>query len=41
MGLFRVIETEEREDICAILEEMAHVARQKVLVDEIDECREW
>lgn len=36
-----VIETEEREDICAVLEEMAHVARQKVLVDEIDEWREW
>jgi len=36
-----VIETEEREDICAMLEEMAHVARQKVLVDEIDEWREW
>lgn len=36
-----VIETEEREDICAILEEMAHVARQKTLVDEIDEWRDW
>lgn len=36
-----VIETEEREDICAVLEEMAHVARQKVLVDEIDEWRGW
>ncbi|BCA59342.1 hypothetical protein [Sphingomonas sp. HMP6] len=36
-----VIETEEREDICAVLEEMAHVARQKVLVEEIDEWREW
>lgn len=36
-----VIETEEREDICAVLEEMAYVARQKVLVDEIDEWREW
>ena len=36
-----VIETEEREDICAVLEEMAHVARQKVLVDEIDEWRNW
>ncbi|MDC7810905.1 hypothetical protein [Sphingomonas koreensis] len=36
-----VIETEEREDICAVLEEMAHLARQKVLVDEIDEWREW
>lgn len=35
------IETEEREDICAVLEEMAHVARQKTLVDEIDEWREW
>lgn len=36
-----VIETEEREDICAVLEEMAHVARQQVLVGEIDEWREW
>lgn len=36
-----VIETEEREDICAILEEMAHVARQRTLVDEIDEWRDW
>ncbi len=36
-----VIETEEREDICAVLEEMAHVACQKALVDEIDEWREW
>jgi hypothetical protein len=36
-----VIETEEREDICSVLEEMAHVARQKVLVEEIDEWRTW
>jgi len=36
-----VIETEEREDICAVLEEMAYVARQKALVGEIDEWREW
>ena len=36
-----VIETEEREDICAVLEEIAHVARQKVLVEEIDEWRTW
>lgn len=36
-----VIETEEREDIFAVLEEMAHVARQKALVAEIDEWREW
>lgn len=36
-----VIETEEREDICAMLEEMAHAARQKALVAEIDEWREW
>ena len=36
-----VIETEEREDICALLEEMAHVARQTLLVDEIDQWREW
>jgi hypothetical protein len=36
-----VIETEEREDICAVLEEIAFVARQKSLVNEIDEWREW
>lgn len=36
-----VIETEEREDICAALEEMAYVARQKELVHEIDNWRSW
>lgn len=36
-----VIETEEREDICALLEEIAYVARQKSLVEEIDEWRNW
>jgi len=36
-----VIETEEREDICGVLEEMALVAKQKSLVDEIDNWREW
>jgi hypothetical protein len=36
-----VIETEEREDIFAVLEEMAHVARQKSLVEEIDAWRHW
>lgn len=36
-----VIETEEREDIWAVLEEMAHVARQKALIDEIDQWRTW
>ncbi len=36
-----VIETEEREDICAVLEEIAHVARQKGLVEEIDTWRDW
>jgi hypothetical protein len=36
-----VIETEEREDICAVLEEMAYVARQKSLVDEVDKWRDW
>lgn len=36
-----VIETEEREDICAVLEELAYVAKQKDLVEEIDEWREW
>jgi hypothetical protein len=36
-----VIETEEREDICAVLEEIAYVARQPALVEEIDMWREW
>jgi hypothetical protein len=36
-----VIETEEREDICEIIEEMAHVARQRSLVDEIELWRQW
>ncbi len=36
-----VIETEEREDICAVLEELAFVACQKSLVEEIDDWREW
>lgn len=36
-----VIETEEREDICAILEEMAFVAKQKSLVEEVDMWRDW
>jgi len=37
----RVIEPEEREDVYAVLEERTHVARQKVLVEEIGEWREW
>lgn len=36
-----VIETEEREEIYAVLEEMAYVARQKSLVEEIDAWRDW
>ena len=36
-----VIETEEREDICAALEEIAFVARQESLANEIDEWRTW
>lgn len=36
-----VIETEEREDICAALEELAFVAGQRSLVDEIDGWRKW
>ena len=36
-----VIETEEREDIFAVLEELAFVARQGTLVSEIDEWRDW
>jgi hypothetical protein len=36
-----VIETEEREDICTVLEELAFVARQRSLVDEIEGWRDW
>jgi hypothetical protein len=36
-----VIETEEREDICAVLAELAFVARQRSLVEEIDNWRDW
>lgn len=36
-----VIETEEREDICVMLEEMTFLARQESLIDEIDAWREW
>jgi len=35
------IETGEREDICAVLEEMAYVAGHPGLTAEIDEWREW
>lgn len=35
------IETDEREDICLALEEIAFVARQKTLWDEIDDWRTW
>lgn len=36
-----VIETEEREDICLFLEELAFVARQQSLVEEIETWRDW
>jgi hypothetical protein len=36
-----VIETEERDDICVVLEEMAFVTKQKSLLDEIDNWRQW
>lgn len=36
-----VIETEEREDICMALEEIAFAARQPTLAAEIDAWREW
>ena len=35
------IETEEREDICLTLEEIAFVARHKSLIDEVDTWRDW
>jgi hypothetical protein len=36
-----MIETEEREDICAALEELATVARHRSLTREVDEWRQW
>jgi hypothetical protein len=36
-----VIETEEREDICRILLELAVVARHRSLAEEVDNWREW
>ena len=36
-----VIETEEREDIHAVLEEMMHVARHPALAEEIENWRTW
>jgi hypothetical protein len=36
-----LIETEEREDICAILEEIAFVARHKSLIDDVEKWRNW
>ncbi len=36
-----VIETEEREDICLVLEELACVARHPTLSREIDRWRNW
>lgn len=36
-----VIETEEREDICLLLEEIAFVARHPGLSEEVDEWRDW
>lgn len=36
-----VIETEEREDICLALEEIAFVAKQPSLSEEVDEWRDW
>ena len=35
------IETDEREDICAVLAELAYVARHEDLAEEIDDWREW
>lgn len=36
-----IIETEEREDICLVLEELMVVARHRSLAEEIDNWREW
>lgn len=35
------IETDEREEICALLEEIAFVSKHKSLTNEIDEWRSW
>nr|ACN58786.1 hypothetical protein AKSOIL_0141 [uncultured bacterium BLR9] len=35
------IETDEREDICTVLEELAFVAKQKTLAQEIHDWRTW
>lgn len=35
------IETEEREDICRVLEEIAFVARHKSLINEVNAWRDW
>jgi hypothetical protein len=37
----RVIETEEREDICKVLEGLAAAAGQRSLIDEIHDWRNW
>jgi hypothetical protein len=36
-----VIETEEREDIMMLIDEIGYVAKQRSLVPELDELREW
>jgi hypothetical protein len=36
-----VIETEEREDICEVISELAFVARQPSLMTEVEEWRTW
>jgi hypothetical protein len=36
-----VIETEEREDIMMVIEELAFVAKQRALMPELDELRDW
>jgi hypothetical protein len=36
-----VVETEEREDLCAALEEIAFVARHRNLIEEVDAWRAW
>ncbi len=35
------IETEEREDIMTIIDELAFVAKQRALTPELDELRDW
>lgn len=36
-----IIETLERDDICDVFEELAHITKQKALYEELEDWREW